>query len=63
MAGFRWPQIVSGWFQVVSDGFSWFQVVSCISIYENQDGVVILIFQDKNCIQENVKWHIQDAEN
>ena len=28
MAGFRWFQVVSWWFQVVSFGFRWLQMVS-----------------------------------
>ena len=65
-----WFQIVSRWFQIVSDGFSWFQVVPRFSIYEKKDAVEIFILQetknsslfdteksnliDKNCTQENV---------
>ena len=36
MAGFRWVQVVSGWFQMVSGGFPWFQVVPRFSKYEKQ---------------------------
>ena len=38
MAGFTWFQVVSGWFQLVSDGsggFRWFQVVPRFSKYDN----------------------------
>ena len=34
--GFRWFQVVSGWFQLVSAGFGWFQFVSCFSKYANE---------------------------
>ena len=27
MAGFRWFQVISGWFQMVSAGFKWFQII------------------------------------
>ena len=34
MDGFIWFQVISGWFQVVSAGFSWFHVVPRFSKYE-----------------------------
>ena len=55
MAGFRWFQVVSGSFWVVSGGFRWFQVVPCFSKYDTffeKLGISVQALETMNKLKE-----------
>ena len=57
MAGFRWFQVVPGWYQVVLAGFSWFQVVPYFSKYEGKTQFYLIRYKN-GCLVVSDHFHI-----